>query len=189
MRRELPELPADSFPFGSVDDRLLVGAGRSGGIYLEADGQYEFVSAGELVASSGGFILARTYDAVLNCNLSRIELATGISTPHEPPPDFSFSALWWIDEPVSPQVDAALGLSSDLGPAIWDLLTGELTPLAIGQGRGATWSPDGSWVFVSSADKVTAFHRETLTKVSVPVPEGVGFTAALQLAILPVTPG
>ena len=39
------------------------------------------------------------------------------------------------------------------------------------------------------ADKVTAFHRETLTEVFVPVPDGVGFTAALQLAILPVTPG
>lgn len=187
-RRELPEIPADSFPFGYVDDRLLVGAGRSGGIYLESDDQYEFVSDGELVASGGGFILARTCDASLKCSLARIELATGTSTLHEPPPGFSLKALWWIDEAISPQVDAVLGLSNDLGgPAIWDLLTDEVTPLAIGQGRGATWSPDGAWLFVSIADQVIAFHRGTLTEVVVPVPAGVGFSGALQLAMLPAS--
>jgi len=189
-RRLLPEVPAGTFPFGWVDDRLLVGGGRSGGIYIESGDGYELIASGELLASGGGFLLSRVCDQSLICTIARVNLATGETRSYVQPPGFSMTALFWIEQTASPNVDAVLGVSTDLGsPAIWDLLTDEVTPLAIVQGRGAAFSQDGTWVFASVADSIVAYHRITQIEVAMPVPAGVSFASALQLSTMPIASG
>lgn len=186
-RRALPEVPADTFPFGWVDDRLLVGGGRSGGIYIESGDGYERIASGELLASGGGFFLSRMCDESLVCTIARVNVATGESRSYVQPPGFSMTALFWIEQTASPNVDAVLGVSTDLGaPAIWDLLTDEVTPLAIVQGRGAAFSQDGTWVFLSVADSIVAYHRTTQVEVAMPVPAGASFASFLQLSTMSV---
>jgi len=186
----LPELPASTFPFGWIDDRLLVGGGRSGGIYLESGDGYELIAPGELLASGGGYFLSRRCDESLRCTISRVNVATGETRSYDQPPGFSMTGLFWIDQTASPNVDAVLGVSTELGSsAIWDLVTDEVTPLAIVQGRGAAFSPDGTWVFVSVADSVVAFHRGTQVEVAMPLPSAVEFTSGLQLTVMPVDSG
>jgi len=186
-RKVLPRLPPRTFPFGWVDDRLLVGGGRSGGIYVESGDGYELIAPGELLASGGGFFLSRICDVSLRCDITRTNVATGEIRSYVQPVGFSMTALFWIEQTASPNVDAVLGISTDLGsPAIWDLLTDEVTPLGIVQGRGAAFSQDGTWVFVSVGNSLVAYHRATQAEVSMPVPAGVDFASVLQLAVLPV---
>lgn len=189
-RRLLPELPARTFPFGWVDDRLLVGGGRSGGIYLESGEGYELIAPGELLASGGGFFLSRTCDESLSCTIARVNVATGETRAYVQPTGFSMTALFWIEQTASPNVDAVLGVSTDLGsPAIWDLLTDEVTPLGLVQGRGAAFSQDGTWVFVSVADSIVAYHRGSQQEVVMAIPAGVSFASSLQLSVMPVASG
>ena len=184
-RTQLPQLPAETFPFGWFDDRLIVGGGGSGGIYIEAGDGYQRVADGELVASRNGFVLSRVCDETLHCAIARIDLRSGATTLHEIPQGFAIGALWWLDDPNSPTLDAILGVSNELGsPALWDLLADEVTPLAIGQGRGATFSTNGLWVFVSVGDDVIAFNRENGIEVVVPIGVSIESPNGLQLAAL-----
>ncbi len=185
-RTELPEVPGDIFPFGWFGDRLLVGGGQTGGVYIESGDQYERIAEGQLLAGRNGFMLTRVCDEVLRCTVHRTNLETGEASTHLAPEGFSLTALWWLDDPTSPNLDAVLGVSDTLGsPALWDLTTDEVTPLGIGQGRGAAFSPDGRWVFVSVSNNILAYHRATGSEVVVPIAGGVDAPNGLQLAVLP----
>lgn len=186
-RTELPEVPGDIFPFAWFGDRLLVGGGQTGGVYIESGDGYERIAEGQLLAGRNGFMLTRVCDDVLRCTVHRTDLESGAVTTHIAPSGFSLTALWWLDDPTSPNLDAVLGVSEDLGsPALWDLTTDEVTPLGIGQGRGATFSPDGTWVFVSVSNDILAYHRASGSEVVVPIAGGVDAPNGLQLAALPV---
>ena len=188
IRTQLPTVPARTFPFGWFGDVLLVGGGGAGGIYMEAADGYERIADGELVAARNGFVLARQCDTALSCTMTRLDLIAETSTSHELPAGFEISALWWLEDTTSPSLDAVLGVSNDLGsPALWDLNTGSVEPLGIGQGRGATFSPDGAWVFVSVDNDIVAYHRLSGVEVVVPIPITIDSPNGLQLAALSTT--
>ncbi len=185
VRTRLPTVPARTFPFGWYGDALLVGAGGAGGIYIESGDRYEWLTHGELIAARNGFVLARQCGPLLDCTVTRLDLMAQTATSHELPTGFEISALWWLEDTTSPELDAVLGVSNDLGsPALWDLNTGTVEALGIGQGRGATFSPDGAWVFVSVGADIVAYHRESGVEVVVPIPISLDSPNGLQLAAL-----
>ncbi|NOX30309.1 MAG: hypothetical protein GXP35_09725 [Actinobacteria bacterium] len=167
---ELPPLPPGSSPFGYLDDRLVVGGGTSGGVYLHLGDEFSITAPGALLSAGNDVMLTRACGGTLNCFLRRELVGGGEPTTYEIGPEIDIDGVWWVDLPVSPDGDALLVMSAELGPVLWDLLTDTQITVPLLRGRSIAWSSDGEWLFISGSEEIIGIHRGSGDEVRIPAP-------------------
>lgn len=167
----LPTVPAGSAPFGYVGDRLLVGGGASGGVYIATSTGYEQIATGSLIGSGGDHLVTRVCDEELVCSIERRSFETGVVQQLPIPDGIDLAGVWWVDDTVSPDAGALLVLSAGSGGVVmWDLVSNTTQPVPLTRGFSATWSSDGAWLFAAADGSVIGVERSTGDRVELETP-------------------
>jgi WD40 repeat protein len=178
------DLPPSSYPFGSIEGGLVLGAPDGLYRYRRGSDRFDVLARAEYVASSGRLLATRTCDDRLVCHITVTDVG-GRTTEMAQAEIGSV-----LDAAFSPD-GRWLAVAADESPSSWrvlvyDLRTGEVQPAATGPARlsgivGLSWSSDGEWVLWPEFPGIRGFHPADNTAAFIDT-DGGGYQAVAVLA-------